>query len=446
MASSDVVVTNAKPGIQGSDQWARRCLAVALVAPWWLPLIGHASASFYKELLELLLIGFAGVLIAWPAERSDARLRLHPLLVTTTILGLAVVIQSVTFDGVWRKGAQAIAGLVVFAVCLRAALHLRSRFGEEATFRWLAACVVVAAIGSCFFAAMQLFGFDRVVPGVLGRAGDSRLTGNVAQANQFGDLLWVGAIGAVWLGVSRRVHIAVAVTIVAVMVFFAVTSGSRTVWLYVLLALCLGIFEFVRTAPCTIERRMAGGLIGLALVQVFFSATLTSTGILDSLKISTAEQRAQAGQEDSNGQRLWFWRSGLLTAAEHPMLGVGVGRLAGTARERVAVTPDAPAHGADVHAHNLLVQVAGEMGVPAALVLAACLGAWLVSAGASGRSMRARSRLWRWPASWSFTPTLSTRSGICMSWHFSASLRGKSPRVGSQCPNCSARSGCPRSL
>ena len=76
MASSDVVVTNAKPGIQGSDQWARRCLAVALVAPWWLPLIGHASASFYKELLELLLIGFAGVLIAWPAERSDARLRI----------------------------------------------------------------------------------------------------------------------------------------------------------------------------------------------------------------------------------------------------------------------------------------------------------------------------------------------------------------------------------
>ena len=77
---------------------------------------------------------------------------------------------------------------------------------------------------------------------------------------------------------------------------------------------------------------MAGGLIGLALVQVFFSATLTSTGILDSLKISTAEQRAQAGQEDSNGQRLWFWRSGLLTAAEHPMLGVGVGRLAGTSK------------------------------------------------------------------------------------------------------------------
>jgi hypothetical protein len=73
---------------------------------------------------------------------------------------------------------------------------------------------------------------------------------------------------------------------------------------------------------------------------------------------------------------LWFWRSGLATAAEHPVLGVGIGQLAGSAREHVVAASDAPSGGADAHAHNLFVQVAAELGFPAALVLLGALVAW----------------------------------------------------------------------
>ena len=99
------------------------------------------------------------------------------------------------------------------------------------------------------------------------------------------------------------------------------------------------------------------------------------------MRITTAEQRSEGGDSaESNRQRLWFWRSGLATAGEHPWLGVGVGRLAGAARERVLATPDAPVHGADAHAHNLVVQIAAELGIPAGLAVLAGVVAWLALA------------------------------------------------------------------
>ena len=99
------------------------------------------------------------------------------------------------------------------------------------------------------------------------------------------------------------------------------------------------------------------------------------------MRITTAEQRSDGGDSaESNRQRLWFWRSGLATANEHPWLGVGVGRLAGAARERALATPDAPAHGADAHAHNVFVQIAAELGIPAGLAVLAGVVAWLALA------------------------------------------------------------------
>jgi O-antigen ligase len=386
MDSSDATTlgpSSATAGADGSDEWARRCLGLALILPWWLPTLGNASATFYKELLTLLLTGFAGVLVMIHVRRRETAPALHPLLIASLTLAVVIALQCVLFESVWRKGIAALAGLLVFSVSLRCSLHLRSRFGEDA-FVWLAIYLVTAALGSCAFAAVQLIGLDAILPGVVSRGGSSRLAGNVAQANQFADLLWVGAVAAVWLGASRRIHPVAAGCLATVLAFFSVTSGSRTVWLYVLWAIFLGVGSGRRASATSLRRRLGAGLIGLALVQTVLSLSLSSSGLLDKLNITSAEQRQDRDTSESNSQRLWFWRSGLLTAAEHPILGIGAGRLAGAARERLAITASAPAHGADAHAHNLLVQVAAEFGIPAALILATCLIGWLFCAWRAG--------------------------------------------------------------
>ena len=380
MASSDALPATpaAWAEAQGSDAWAGRLLGLALVLPWWLPLLGNASVTFFKEALTLVLVGFAGVAAAWPAQR-DPGARAHPLAVAALALALVLAVHALTFDHAWRKALLAATGLATFWVCLRTSAHLRSREGTRA-FDGLAACVAGAALGSCVFAGLQLFGLDAVVPGVIRRAGD-RLSGNVDQANQFAGLLWLGGIAVAWLAATEKLPWALATAMVIVLEFFVVTSGSRTTWVYVAFALVLGSAAWLPRAGDRVRRRLAIGLVAIALSQVAVSLMVATTHMLAPLQITAAEQRiGTQSADESTSQRLWFWRSGLATAAEHPVLGVGIGRLAGSAREHVVAASDAPVRGADAHAHNLFVQVAAEMGFPAALVLLGALVAWAVLA------------------------------------------------------------------
>src|SRR6186713_3088029 len=154
MASSEAlaVAPAASVEAQGSDAWAGGLLGLALVLPWWLPLVGNASVTFFKEALTVVLVGFAGVAAAWPARR-DAAARVHPLTHATLVLALVLVVQALVFDDAWRKTLLAATGLATFWICLRTSAHLRSREGAR-TFDGLAACVAAAALGSCVFAGL----------------------------------------------------------------------------------------------------------------------------------------------------------------------------------------------------------------------------------------------------------------------------------------------------
>src|SRR5689334_16625722 len=107
MASSDArapaVTPAAAAGPEGvPDEWRRWLLALALVVPWWLPLLGHASSTFYKEALAALLIGFAGVVTPWPSLWRY-RFQLHPLLVAIASLEACLAVQLVMAPEAWGK-------------------------------------------------------------------------------------------------------------------------------------------------------------------------------------------------------------------------------------------------------------------------------------------------------------------------------------------------------
>ena len=161
-------------------------------------------------------------------------------------------------------------------------------------------------------AGLQLFGLDAGVPGSDPRAGD-RLSGDVGQANQFADLLWLGAIAVVWFAATDVLPWALAAAIVIVLEFFVVTSELReTVWVYVAFALVLGSAAWLKRADDAARRRLAIGLVAIALLQVAaVSALVVTTHMLAPFQVTAAEQRIGTdGADESTSQRLWFWRSG----------------------------------------------------------------------------------------------------------------------------------------
>ena len=164
-------------------------IAVGLVVPWWLPVLAETSPTFYKEWLFVLAFAFAGLIGKPPATPSLTRTRADPLVLAAGF-GIAVLLaQAVLFDAVWRRATLMIfcAAFFVFTI----ALGRRMTERRDDSLAWIAKCLLVAALGSCLLAAAQLA--LPPLPFVLPRSG-ARLYGNVAQANHFCDLLWIGCV------------------------------------------------------------------------------------------------------------------------------------------------------------------------------------------------------------------------------------------------------------
>lgn len=350
-------------------------LAVALVVPWWLPWLAIAMPTFYKEWLFALALGFAGLIAKPFASPAGSREPPNPLALAALAAVPVLLLQIAFFDGVWRRATLMIlcAAFFVFAIAMSRRLRERS----ELSLVWIAKCLLVAALGSCLLAAAQLLAPG--LPFVLPRTGP-RLYANVAQANHFCDLLWLGSVAAVFLRARGALGTKTALALVVVLQVFATTSGSRMAWIYGLGLGLLGAACWLRTRAIE-ARRLAGGLMALVLVAAVVTGAVAASGVLEAFGLTSAEQRA-SGQAsvESNAQRLWFWRVGLGAAVDHPLLGVGAGRFAGEGLALAMQSADAPHAAADVQAHNIFIQLAAECGIPVALAALLGLVVWLTRA------------------------------------------------------------------
>jgi O-antigen ligase len=353
-------------------------VAVALVLPWWLPVLPATVPTFYKEWLFALALGFAG-LIAKPASSGNASNERADPFVLASIAAIALLLlQAVILDGIWRRAALTIffAAFFVFAIVLGRALRERS----DESLAWIAKCLLVAALGSCLLAALQLM--LPGLPGVLPRI-QPRLYGNVGQANHFCDLLWLGSAAGAFLYARRTLGVKTALALVSVLLVFSTTSGSRMASLYAAGLGALGVLACWRVGG-PFGRRFGGALIAVAIVYAVIATAIAASGVLADLGLTSAEERTSAGNTaQSDAHRLWYWRVAAETARDHPLFGVGVGRFAGEglalAMRGATVVRDA----ADAQAHNVFLQLAAECGIPLALAALVALAVWL------GRAWRA---------------------------------------------------------
>lgn len=341
----------------------------------WLPVLSSPIPTFYKEWVYVLGLGAAGLMFG-PAPidvRANCR---HPLVLAALAVLFALVVQSLVMEGVWRKALLFGGCAAFFVYALSLGRSMRLRMGDR-SLEWIAVGVLVAAAGSCAAALLQIAHVESAL--IIALVG-GRLYANLAQANHFADLLWLGSVSALLLYARSRINWWALTGLLIVLQAFAVGTGSRMIWIYTVILALAGCAILVRRPPTDV-RRFALGLITLAVVYVGLAGLASLSGVSEALGIMSAERRASVPQEGASSTRLrlWLWRAGIDAAAQHPALGVGVGRFPGHAFDYAMHAPDAPAAAADANAHNLIIHLAAELGVPLAMSVLLCLIWWIVA-------------------------------------------------------------------
>ncbi len=339
-------------------------LAAGIVLPWLLPYSPLPWPSFYREWLCMVFFGGAALL---DRQNSYASVRLadSSFIPVIVFLGGVLCLQALLMEGLWAK-TLIIGFYLVFAFSAYS-LGVRLQSSGDGNLRLILGAVLVAALLSCLFGAIQMGFGEAADPFVFPRQFRS-VYGNIAQANHFADLLWLAVLAIPFLVFKGVLRVPLAIGALLVLVGFSVFSASRSVWLYAVVSVVAGVLCSSVVKPERLPREIAGLFFFGAILLPVLYLLFRSTGVLAYYGIGGSIER-MAGDSSGNALRLWLWKAGLLAAIEHPLLGVGAGRFVGFSSGLAAITPGAPIAGSDTSAHNIFFHVAAEFGIPAALVL-----------------------------------------------------------------------------
>lgn len=239
---------------------------------------------------------------------------------------------------------------------------------------WLAAAALSAAMG-----LLQYFGATAALGGWVNATDVGLAFANLRQRNQFATLVHIGLLALLWWAlqgtaarlapggqraVARPLLLALAVLLGAA----NAASSSRTGLLQLLLVVALVVLWGRWREPRVAQVMLAACVAyGLALVALPWLAGL------DPLS-SGAWARLRAGDALCSS-RLTLWGNVLHLIAQKPWLGWGWGEL--DYAHFITLYPGARFCDILDNAHNLPLQMAVVLGVPAALLLCG-MGAWLV--------------------------------------------------------------------
>lgn len=334
-------------------------LLAAVPLAWWLPNHYYPWLAAWPEGLALALLCVAGMLS--PGRGTIAR----PWVVAIGIAALSVGIQFAT--GLILFGGDALMVLVylaAFAGALAAGAAMSRATTESGCWNavdTLALGTLVAALGSVTLALLQwtgVGGFDLYVVPI--RPG-SRPSANVAQANHFCTIAFLGLCS---LGVLRegdrlgRTGYAVAA---GFLVLGMAMSGSRTGWVQAL-GLLVAVAAWQQRAAMKIRLAQAMALLGA------FAAAVVAWPVVNAGLLLSGGRGV--GEQIDGGTRLPMWKAMLDAIAREPWTGYGWQQVA-IAQQAVALDhPPIQRH--FEHSHNVLIDLALWAGLPvAALVIGA---------------------------------------------------------------------------
>lgn len=247
-------------------------------------------------------------------------------------------------------------------------LFWRSLNPELIATSWVLVAAISAAIG-----LVQYFGLASALGPWVSQTIPGEAFANLRQRNQFATLTSIGLVALIGLLSGRPAEYRVPGWAGMAMVLLALgnaTSGSRTgllQWVAVLLLMCVLRFR----------RKLV--VFAFQSVLVYFVAVLTLPWLMAAVTgLDNEGLFGRLVQVPTCGSRMVLWANVLTLIGQKPWLGWGWGEL----DYAHFITPYAGMRFCEIldNAHNLPLQLAVELGVPAALAI--CLGlAWMVFRG-----------------------------------------------------------------
>lgn len=353
--------------------WAYALLAI--VVPTLIAVYDPPSVTFYNQVVAVL--GW-GLMLAWfgrarstLSESAAPRARSAVWALGGMMAVLALAAFGEGLFGELPVGLSLMGGSLSVAALftLLSGWHLgRSPSRSVAAELFFGALAVAGAVG-LLIAAIQVFmpswadGSFIATPNVAGRA-----VGNLRQPNHFSTLLVFAAAASVWLGAHQRVKPYVAAVFAALCIGGIVLTASRTGMVAMVFLTAWGLLG--RRLP----RVLRFTLIAAPLIYGAWWGGMWVLSHADRAVAFAGEARLHDGS-DISSSRFAIWANVLSLIQQHPWRGVGYGEfnLAWT----LTPFPDRPVAFFD-HTHNLILQWAVELGLPAAalLTLLALWGFW----------------------------------------------------------------------
>jgi O-antigen ligase len=356
------------------------CAFAAVALPLLLAATSVPDTVFYNQVAALagwgVLLWWRGA-IATPRTATDAGMR--PSIEVTLAVGLCAALAALHADT--GQASAALALVATIAVLMAALVRAPALCISFAWAWWVVGLLCVAVASLQYFAPSLANGWLIATSGALGRA-----VGNMRQPNHLATALVCSTVMTAWLWQSARIATSVAAVSIAAMVFAVGLSASRTG------ALSLGVLLLWALLDRSLPRAARWTLSLTPLLYLLCWAGLAQYAEWQQAHFYGAE-RLQS-DTDISSSRFAIWRNALTLIAQNPWTGVGWGNF--NFAWTFTPFPDRPVAFFD-HTHNLPLQLAVEIGLPAAALVLGLFGwalwrargAWRVAGEQPGHPARA---------------------------------------------------------
>lgn len=333
------------------------CFALLVSVPLLNPLHTTPIPSFRSEWLAAAL-GLAACTVLV----GERRLPLPGIaLLALGLAGIAVVQQIAGHAPVPQLATLFALYLVWAALLACSGRALVERFGAARLCGVMAASMLAGSL------LAALLGMAQPWLAPLGWTGyPLRAGGPLGQANHMSVHLWLGLASALYLRMTRRLPNAGFWAAAVVLALAAVLVGQRSSFLYAVALIAVAAWRWRGEG-----RRLALG-IGLLFAVLQPLTVLVPPGV--SVAPPPAMRVVQAIEGPSS--RLQLLGLGARAIAAAPLTGAGIGGYPGLAYAHADTIAPADNPGPAEHAHNLFVDIAAELGLPAALLVAGAAVVW----------------------------------------------------------------------
>jgi len=261
--------------------------------------------------------------------------------------------------------------------------RLREELGLPALATALASFLLVGAELNALAGILQHYRWHTFLDAVITVKISVAVYGNVAQPNHFANYITLGLISLGLLHVRSLLRGGYVALLAMPLIFVLVLSGSRSVWLYLLLMAGMAWLWQRRDKSCSpLLRYTLLLLLGFGLMHA-----VVQIPWLEGAAGSITTMRRLFGEGTGGSIRLYLWREGWQIFTQFPLLGAGFGQFAWQHVQLGPVLQNPSIVGLYNNAHSLALQIAAEMGLVGLLILLGMLAMWLIQCGRSQRTV-----------------------------------------------------------